>query len=192
MRLLHALSRTIDTLNRRVGRATTVLILASILVSAGNALMRKVFGLSSNFWLEAQWHLYGAAFLGAGGYVLLVDEHVRIDVFAQRFAPRLRAALDLAVLLAVMLPLCLLMVDLGSGYFWRAFETGESSFHVGGPVRWPIDLCIPLGFLLLALQALSEAIKRTEFLLGRRSRPALTESDLPGFFEPPPAPGPRA
>jgi TRAP-type mannitol/chloroaromatic compound transport system permease small subunit len=192
MRLLHALSRAIDTLNRLVGRASTVLILASILVSAGNAFMRKAFALSSNFWLEAQWHLYGAAFLGAAGYVLLVDEHVRIDAVAQRFSPRLRAWLDLAVLLAVVLPLCVLMLTLGSAYFWRAFESGEASFHVGGPVRWPVDLFIPLGFTLLGLQAVSEAIKRAEFLLGRRSQPALSEADLPGFFEAPPAPGPRA
>ena len=186
MRFLHALSRAIDGVNRRVGRATTVLILAAILVSAGNAFMRKAFGLSSNFWLELQWQLYGAAFLGAAGYVLLVDEHVRIDVVAQRFAPRLRAWLDVLVLLAVVLPLCVLMMELGSGYFWRAFETGEASFHVGGPVRWPVDLCIPLGFALLGLQAVSEAIKRAEFLLGRRAQPALSEADRPGFFGPRP------
>jgi TRAP-type mannitol/chloroaromatic compound transport system permease small subunit len=192
MRWLRALSRTIDALNRIVGRATTVLILASILVSAGNAVLRKAFGISSNFWLEAQWHLNGAAFLGAAGYVLLVDEHVRIDALASRFSPRLRAWLDLVVLLAVVLPLCLLMIDLGSGYFWRAFETGESSFHVGGPVRWPVDLCIPLGFALLGLQAVSEAVKRAEFLLGRRPRAGLSEADLPGFCGEPPAAGPPA
>ena len=190
MQFLNSMSRAIDTLNRWIGRATVWLILASILVSAGNALTRKAFRLSSNFWLEAQWHLYGAAFLGAAGYVLLVDEHVRIDVVAQRFSPRLRAWLDLVVLLAVVLPLCVLMIDLGGGYFWRAFETGESSFHVGGPVRWPVDLCIPLGFTLLALQAVSEAIKRSEFLLGRRGQPAQTEADLPAWFAPPAASGP--
>lgn len=192
MRFLHALSRAIDTVNRLVGRATTVLILASILVSAGNALVRKAFGLSSNFWLEAQWHLYGAAFLGAAGYVLLVDEHVRIDALAQRFSPRLRAWLDLAVLLAVVLPLCVLMADLGGAYFWRAFATGEASFHVGGPVRWPVDLCIPAGFALLGLQAVSEAIKRAEFLLGLRPRAALSEADLPGFFDAAPRAEPPA
>jgi TRAP-type mannitol/chloroaromatic compound transport system permease small subunit len=192
MRFLQALSRAIDALNRRVGRATTVLILAAILVSAGNAFLRKAFGLSSNFWLEAQWHLYGAAFLGAAGYVLLVDEHVRIDAVAQYFPPRLRAWLDLLVMLGVVLPLSLLMVDLGGPYFWRAFESGEASFHVGGPVRWPVDLCIPLGFALLGLQAVSEAIKRAEFLLARRPRPALSEEDLPGFFEPLPPAGPPA
>jgi TRAP-type mannitol/chloroaromatic compound transport system permease small subunit len=182
MQFLQGMSRAIDALNRRIGRATVWLILASIVVSAGNALMRKAFGLSSNFWIEVQWHLYGAAFLCAAGYVLLVDEHVRIDAFAHRFSPRLRAWLDLAVMLLFVVPLCALMVWLGSIYFWHAFETGESSFHVGGPIRWPVDLCIPLGFGLLGLQCLSESIKRAEFLRGLREQPTLSEADLPEFF----------
>jgi TRAP-type mannitol/chloroaromatic compound transport system permease small subunit len=182
MQFLHGASRAIDTLNRWIGRATVWLILASILVSAGNALMRKAFGLSSNFWIEAQWHLYGAAFLCAAGYVLLVDEHVRIDALAHRFSPRLRAWLDLAVMLLFVVPLCMLMVWLGGVYFWHAFQTGESSFHAGGPIRWPVDLCIPLGFGLLGLQCVSESLKRAEFLLGLRERAALTEADLPEFF----------
>lgn len=190
MRFLRALSGAIDTLNRRVGRATAVLILAAILASAGNAFLRKAFGLSSNFWLEAQWHLYGAAFLLAGGYVLLVDEHVRIDALARRWSARARAWIDLAVLLAVVLPLCALMVELGSGYFWRAFETGEASFHVGGPVRWPVDFCIPAGFALLGLQGVSEAIKRVEFLLGLR--PGWHDGAPPGGPGEPPAAEPPA
>ena len=187
MQLLHSMSRAIDTLNRWIGRATVWLILASILVSAGNALTRKAFRLSSNFWLEAQWHLYGAAFLCAAGYVLLVDEHVRIDAIAHRFSPRLRAWLDLLVMLVFIVPLCGLMVWLGGIYFWHAFQTGEASFHAGGPIRWPVDLCIPLGFGLLGLQCISESVKRAAFLAGWRDRPALTEADLPEFFGAAPA-----
>jgi TRAP-type mannitol/chloroaromatic compound transport system permease small subunit len=190
MQFLNSMSRAIDALNRWIGRATVWLILASILVSASNAVTRKAFRLSSNFWLEAQWHLYGAAFLCAAGYVLLVDEHVRIDAIAHRFSPRLRAWLDLAVMLLFVVPLCVLMVWLGSIYFWHAFESGETSFHAGGPIRWPVDLCIPLGFGLLALQCISESVKRAEFLLGRRDRPSLAEADLPEFFGA--TPGPKA
>jgi len=182
MQILRSMSLAIDTLNRWIGRATVWLILASILVSAGNALTRKAFRLSSNFWIEAQWHLYGAAFLCAAGYVLLVDEHVRVDAVAHRFSPRLRAWLDLGVMLVFALPLCALMVWLGGIYFWHAFQSGETSFHAGGPIRWPVDLCIPLGFGLLGLQCVSEAIKRAEFLLGLRERATLNEADLPEFF----------
>ncbi len=179
---LEGFSRAVDTLNRVIGRATVWLILASIVVSAGNALMRKFFGLASNFWLEGQWHLYGAAFLCAGGYVLLVNEHVRVDVLSQRIGPRLQAWLDGTVMLLVVLPLCALLVYLGSWMAWRAWRSGETSWFTDGPLRWPVLMCLPLGFGLLGLQALSEVIKRASFLLHRREQASLVESDLPAFF----------
>jgi TRAP-type mannitol/chloroaromatic compound transport system permease small subunit len=182
MDMLESFSRAVDTLNRVIGRATMWLILGSIVVSAANAVMRKFFGLGSNFWLEWQWHLYGAAFLCAGGYVLLVDEHVRVDMLSQRFGPRLRAWLDLAVLLVVALPACVLMVGLGGWLALRAWRIGETSWHPSGPLLWPVLMCIPLGFGLLGLQALSELIKRASFLLGRRGKASLCEADLPELF----------
>jgi TRAP-type mannitol/chloroaromatic compound transport system permease small subunit len=179
---LESFSRAVDALNRMIGRATVWLILASIVVSAGNAVMRKLFGLSSNFWLEGQWHLYAAAFLCAGGYVLLVDEHVRVDVLSQRFGPRLRAWLDFFVLLLVVLPACTLLIGLGGALALNSWRIGETSWHPGGPLHWPVLACIPLGFGLLGLQALSEVIKRAGFLLGRREKASLVEADLPEFF----------
>lgn len=158
------------------------LVLASVLISAGNALLRKAFDLGSNAWLEAQWYLYAAAFLGASGYVLMVDEHVRIDALAQRFSPRLRAALDIGALLLFVLPLCALMIVLGGEFFWRAWELGETSYNAGGLIRWPVYLCIPAGFGLLALQSVSELIKRIAFLRGLRERATTTEADLPPFI----------
>lgn len=190
MKLLNALSTAIDALNRRVGRSLVWLVLASVLISAGNAVLRKAFDLGSNAWLEMQWYLYAAAFLGASGYVLMVDEHVRIDAVAQRFSPRLRAALDIVALLLFVLPLCGLMVTLGGALAWRAWQTGEMSYNAGGLVRWPVYACIPFGFGLLALQAVSELIKRTAFLRGERERATTSESDLPPIMSGRP-PGPR-
>jgi len=182
MRLLRRIASAIDRLNRAVGRSTIWLILASVFISAGNAISRKAFDLSSNAWLEAQWYLYGAAFLGAAGYVLMVDEHVRIDAVAQRFPPRLRAWIDAVAMLLFVLPFCLLMVDLGGAYFWRAWVEGERSFNADGLILWPVRLCIPVGFALLALQSISELIKRIDYLRGGRERPTNSEGDLPEFF----------
>jgi TRAP-type mannitol/chloroaromatic compound transport system permease small subunit len=182
MGMLESFSRAVDALNRVIGRATMCLILGSIVVSAANAVMRKFFGLGSNFWLEWQWHLYGAAFLCAGGYVLLVDEHVRVDMLSQRFGPRLRAWIDFTVLLVVALPASVLMVGMGGWLAMGAWRIGETSWHPGGPLRWPVLMCIPLGFGLLGLQALSEMIKRASFLLGRRGKASLCEADLPKIF----------
>jgi TRAP-type mannitol/chloroaromatic compound transport system permease small subunit len=184
-RAMHRLAfvcAAIDRLNRWIGRATAWLILASVLLSAGNAVVRKVVGISSNAWLEAQWYLYAAAFLLAAGYVLLVDEHVRIDAVAQRFAPRVRAAVDIVALLLFVLPLCALMLDLGWAFFLHAWHSGERSYNAGGLLRWPVLLAIPAGFALLALQAVSELLKRIAFLAGRRAAPNDTEADLPPFL----------
>lgn len=182
MNTLESFSRAVDALNRLIGRATAWLILASIALSACNAVMRKFLGITSNMWLEGQWHLYAGAFLCAGGYVLLVDEHVRVDVLSQSFSPRLRAWLDLVVLLLFVVPGCVLLVGLGGWLALRSWRIGETSWHPGGPLHWPVLTCIPLGFALLGLQALSESIKRTAFLLGRRDKPHAVEADLPPFL----------
>ncbi|MFZ2650107.1 MAG: TRAP transporter small permease subunit [Burkholderiaceae bacterium] len=182
MQSLLRISLAIDALNRRIGRSMIWCILASVFISAGNATMRKAFDLSSNAWLEVQWYLYGAAFLLASGYVLMVDEHVRIDAVSQRFSPRLRAWIDVVALALFVLPFCVLMLDLGGRHFWQAWLSGETSFNPGGLTRWPIYLCIPVAFGLLGLQAISELIKRSDFLRGGRERATTSEADLPEFM----------
>ena len=184
MRSLLVVSDAIDALNRWVGRATVWCILASVLIGTGNALMRKAFRLSSNVSSEMQWYLFAAAFLLTMGYVLMVDEHVRVDVLARRLSPRARARLDALALLLFVLPLCVLMVALGGAYFWRAFASGEGSYMADGLLIWPVRLFIPLGFALLGLQAISEAVKRWAYLRGARERAGSVEADLPEFFGP--------
>ncbi len=186
MRILLGLSRSIDTLNRRIGRASAWCILASLLISSVNALLRKAFALTSNVWMELQWYLFAAAFLLAMGYVLMVDEHVRVDALAQRLSARCRAWIDVLALCLFVLPLCVLLVGLGGAYFLRAWHTGEGSFMADGLIIWPVRLFIPLGFGLLGLQAISELIKRLAYLRGERERAGTVEADLPEFFGPAP------
>lgn len=181
VKTLIRLSAGIDILTRKIGRSCIWLILASILISAGNAWTRKLFDASSNAWLEIQWYLFAAAFLGAAAYTLLVNEHVRIDAISQYFSERARAWVDLLAFLLLVLPACLLLVFLGGEFFYQAWESGEMSYNAGGLIRWPVYLCIPVGFSLLALQVLSEAVKRLAFLTGHRSTALSSETDLPPF-----------
>ena len=179
MDTLLRMGRIVDRGNRFIGRAMLWPLLLSVFISAGNAMSRKFLGLSSNAWIEAQWHLFAIAFLGCAGYVLLVDEHVRVDALSSRWSARTRAIIDVIAFGLVALPMTALFAWHGSTLFVNAWRSGESSFNAGGLQVWLIYLCIPLGMGLLGLQALSEIVRRIAFLRGRVARATLCEADLP-------------
>ena len=172
MKLLLRLSRAIDWLNERVGRAVLWLVLLMVLVSAGNAVSRYALNLSSNAWLELQWYLFAAVFLLCAGYTLLHNEHIRIDVVSSRLTRRTRAWIDVFGTLFFLLPMSVTIWWLSWPIFLNAWLSGEISSNAGGLVRWPARLMIPAGFLLLTAQGLSELIKRIAFLRGLIPDPA--------------------
>ena len=167
MNLLLRLSRAIDALNEQVGHLVYWLILAAALVSAGNASVRYAFDTSSNAWLELQWYLYSAVFLLAAGYTLKHNEHVRIDVVISHLPPKARAWIDLLGSLLFLLPMAIVILVLAWPVVVESYTRNEFSADAGGLLRWPVKLLIPAGFLLLALQGLSEIIKRALFIAGR-------------------------
>jgi TRAP-type mannitol/chloroaromatic compound transport system permease small subunit len=160
------LSRWIDRLNEWVGRAVSWLVLAAVLISAVNALVRKLFSTSSNAWLEIQWYLFAAVFLLAAGYTLLRQEHVKIDVILHRFSKRTQIKVEIFGIVAFLMPFVVITIDLVFPLVVRAFESGEMSSNAGGLIRWPVYALVPLGFALLGLQGISELIKRIGFLMG--------------------------
>jgi TRAP-type mannitol/chloroaromatic compound transport system permease small subunit len=166
MQGLLKLSRAIDWLSERVGRSVFWLVLVAVLISAINAIIRKAFDTSSNAWLEVQWYLFSAIFLLCAGYTLLRNEHVRIDVLLHRLPKRTQIIIDILGFIFFMAPFVLLMVYLSWPVFMRAFVSGEMSENAGGLIRWPVYLLAPVGFALLALQSVSELIKRFAFLKG--------------------------
>ena len=171
MKTLLSLARLIDRLNERVGRATTWLVLAATLVSAGNALVRYALSDSSNAWLEIQWYLFGAIFLLGAGYTLKHNGHVRIDIFYGRLSRHGQAWVDLIGGLLFLLPLAGLMVWLSWPMFAESWRSMERSSDAGGLLRWPVKLLLPLGFGLLGLQGVAEVIKRIGVLSGRYAMP---------------------
>ena len=157
---LLSLSRGIDRVTETAGRWVQWLILASILVSAANATIRKVFDSSSNAWLELQWFLFGAAFLVAAAHTLRQNEHIRIDIVYGMFSRRTQHWIDLLGHIFFLLPFVLLMTWLLAPYAWQAFSSGEGSTNAGGLPVWPARLFLLSGFALLVLQAISEIIKK--------------------------------
>lgn len=166
MNTLLAGSRWIDAINARVGKLTGWLILLTTLISAGNALVRKIFDTSSNALLEVQWYLFAAVFLLGAGYGFLRNSHVRIDFISSRLTDRTRNWIDFWGILVVLTPFCLISIVLSLPLFTQALASGEMSQNAGGLIRWPAYALIPVGFVLLMLQGFSEAIKRLAFLKG--------------------------
>jgi TRAP-type mannitol/chloroaromatic compound transport system permease small subunit len=165
------LSRLIDAVNEWIGKFVMWLVLAAVLISAGNAVMRKAFDIGSNAFLEIQWYLFAAVFMLGSGYVWLRNAHVRIDFIATKLSKRTNTLIDIAGMLLFTIPLCVILIGLSWPVFERAWVSGEMSQNAGGLIRWPALLLIPMGFCILALQSVSELIKRVAFLTGHRSEP---------------------
>jgi TRAP-type mannitol/chloroaromatic compound transport system permease small subunit len=166
MKPLLAISRGIDSLNERVGRLVLWLVLVVALVSTANAISRYLFNISSNAWLELQWYLFAAIFLLCAGYTLLHNEHVRVDVVSGRLSHRTRIWIDIFGTVCFLLPMSLYIMWLSWPVFVNAWVSDEMSSNAGGLIRWPARLIVPVGFLLLSLQGVSELIKRIAFLRG--------------------------
>ncbi len=169
LQALLALSGAIDRLNRYVASVAAALVLISCLISAGNAAMRYLFSMSSNAWLEIQWQMFAGIFLLGAPFVLQKNEHVRVDLLYATYSDRGRLWLDILGILFFLFPATILIAWMGFGFFWTAFESGERSSNAGGLILWPVKLLMPAGFTLLALQGLSELIKRIAALRGLRT-----------------------
>jgi len=165
------LSRAIDALSERVGKATIWLVLIVTLISAANAFVRYTFNYSSNGLLEIQWYLFSAIFLLCAGYTLMRNEHVRIDVISGRFSPRTHAWIDIIGTLFFLAPMAVAVLYLSWPIFINAYLNNEYSSNAGGLIVWPVRALVPIGFFLLILQGVSELIKRFAFLAGLISDP---------------------
>jgi TRAP-type mannitol/chloroaromatic compound transport system permease small subunit len=160
MRPLLALSRAIDLVNEKIGNVCNVLVLAACVVSAGNAMIRYAFGYSSNGWLELQWYMFAILVMFGASYTFKRNEHVRVEILYLMLSERGQLWLDLICTLVFLIPACLLLSWLSWPFFMQAYSVGEASSNAGGLLRWPIKIVVPLGFVMLALQGVSEVIKR--------------------------------
>lgn len=166
-----ALSRGIDRLNEFIGKSVSWLILLAILVSAGNAVIRKIFDISSNAWLELQWYLFGAAFMLAAAYTLKQNEHIRIDIVYGMFSRRVQHWIDLLGHILFLMPFVTLMVIYFVPYVSLSIRSGEMSNNSGGLIVWPAKAILLVGFFLLALQGISEIIKKIAIMRGDMDDP---------------------
>jgi TRAP-type mannitol/chloroaromatic compound transport system permease small subunit len=167
MRPFLAVSDAIDLINEKIGYVCNFLVLAACIVSAANAMIRYAFGYSSNGWLELQWYMFAILVMFGASYTFKRNEHVRVEIFYLFLTERGQLWLDLIGTLFFLIPSCLLLSYLSWPFFYQAYAVGEVSSNAGGLVRWPIKFVIPAGFVMLALQGVSEVIKRIAALQGQ-------------------------
>jgi TRAP-type mannitol/chloroaromatic compound transport system permease small subunit len=164
---MRELARRIDWFQERVGRVVSWLMFAMVAVVFCDVVLRYLFNQSSVFTQELEWHLFGIVYLLAAGYTLLYDEHVRVDIVYSKLSPRKKAWLDFVLIFVMLVPSCLLVIYTSIPFVRNSFLTGEGSPDPGGiPLRWALKSVIILGFLLLLLQGLSEAVKRFYWAMG--------------------------
>lgn len=166
-----ALSKLIDGFSERVGHFVQWLLLAAVLISTSNAIVRKAFNVSSNAYLEAQWYLFAAVFMLGAGYVFLHDQHVRIDALSSRFTRKTQVWIDVVGITVFLIPLCVLIMWMAWPSVAGAIKSNEISASPGGLIRWPLYILVPIGFALLAMQSFSELVKRIAFLAGMAPDP---------------------
>jgi len=171
MNALLAFSRGVDWFTERIGRGLFWLLLLAVLVSTANAISRYALGVASNAWLELQWYLFATIFMLGAGYVFLHDQHVRIDVLAQKLPRKVQVWIDVIGIVVFLFPLCLFIIWSSWPPVARAIETWEISPNPGGLLRWPLYILVPIGLALLALQSLSELFKRVAYLTGQGPDP---------------------
>jgi TRAP-type mannitol/chloroaromatic compound transport system permease small subunit len=176
MTTLLSLSRYIDRFNDQVGRGIRWLVLAAVLLSAGNAIVRKIFSTSSNALLEIQWYLFAGVFMLGAGYAFLRNVHVRIDFISSKLSKRTNTVIDILGIVIFLIPLCVILITLSWPFFYNAWVSGEMSSNAGGLIRWPVLALIPLGFFILLIQGVSELIKRCAYLMGAIDEPMTVEA----------------
>jgi TRAP-type mannitol/chloroaromatic compound transport system permease small subunit len=168
----------IDRVSYAFGWIASWLVLFSVLISAGNALSRYLFSISSNAWLEIQWQLFAGIFLLGAPYVLCVNGHVRVDLFYGSAGPRRKLWIDVFGIICFLFPVMLTLTYFAWGFFWPSFQSGETSSNTGGLILWPVKSLMPLGFALVLLQGVSELIKRIAGLRGLVDEPVEYEKPL--------------
>jgi TRAP-type mannitol/chloroaromatic compound transport system permease small subunit len=166
--LLLKLSRAIDYVNDQFGEIANWLVLLACLISAGNAASRHFLSASSNAWLEVQWYMFAGIVLLGGPYTLKVNEHVRVDVLYSALPERARLTIDIFGALLFLLPICIILIYFTWPWFVESWRINEASSNAGGLIRWPVKLLLPVGFALMALQGISELIKRIDALIRHR------------------------
>ncbi len=167
MHAAEKLAGGIDAFTDLVGRATSWLALGIALVMGANVLMRYMFSIGFIWAQELEWHIFVPICLFGMSYALLHKEHVRVDVLFQYFSERNKHRVDIVAAI-ISMAFCIIVIRLSIPYVYQSWSIGEGTANPGGiEYRYIVKSLIPIGFAIMFLQSLSEAIK--SYLAMRRA-----------------------
>lgn len=157
-----------DIVVRGVGRLSLYLIIAMALVQFAIVVFRYVFGLNFIAMQESVTYLHGAVFLLAGGYALLTDDHVRVDIFYRDASPGRKALVDLAGTYLLLFPFCFVALWAAGPYVANSWAVQEGSMEQSGIKGvYLLKTLIPIYLVLLMLAGFAIASRAAATLASR-------------------------
>lgn len=156
----------LDRINLWTGLAVRWLALLMVLLQFGIVLLRYLFGISYIFLGEGVLYMHAALFMLGAGYTLLVDQHVRVDIFYAKSSARGRAIIDCGGVIVFLLPSMIAL----AWYSWPFVRNGWMNFDgpisVGGiPASFLLKTLITLFCVLLVVQGLAMALRNLARLM---------------------------
>jgi TRAP-type mannitol/chloroaromatic compound transport system permease small subunit len=153
----------------RIGTLLNWLVTILIVIGFLNVVLRYVgrfarVSLTSNAWIETQWYMFSVLFFLGFAYILRHNLNVRVDVLYTNWNPRRRALIDLLGTLLFLIPFCILGIYVTLNPVLISWTLRETSPDPGGLPRYPIKAMIFVAFVLLLIQAISQAIKYAAIL----------------------------
>jgi len=160
MRVLRGYARLIDALNEKIGLIVAWLTTVLVLNVFFDTVMRYTLQKGSVGMQELEWHIFSVIFLIGAAYTLKHNGHVRVDIIYTKLSDRAKAWVDLIGTFAFLIPFCIIVIYSTQSFIQNSWAVKEMSPDPGGlPARYILKSMIPLGFFLLLLQGLAEAVK---------------------------------
>lgn len=169
MEILRKYIKYVDLVNEKIGMLVAWLTSLMVLTVFYDVILRYGFDKGSIAVQEFEWHLFSIIFLVGAAYTLKYDGHVRVDIIYTRFNEKTKAWVDLLGTFLFLLPFAVMVILSTQSFIANSWAAREMSPDPGGlPARYVLKAMIPLGFFLLAMQGISEAMKKLLLIMGDR------------------------
>lgn len=165
---MEGILRLADLINETVGRVVSCLVVAITLIVVYDITARNVFGMPTQWVFELTKQLYAAHFILLGGYALLHDSHIRVEVVREHLSERLKHILEIIGYTVFFFPFIAVILWYGWRFAMRSWAAGETTWGVFQMPVYPIKSAIVVAAVLLVIQALAQFVRSIVYLARNR------------------------